>query len=222
MKRPEMSETVFFGKVTAGMTHEFKNIFAIIKESAGLVGDVLSMEEDAFKGRKAMERGLSRIRTAVERGVDLATRLNRFAHSPDQVPAAVDLSEIADRMAYLTRRPAGFRNVTVEPSPAKEPLNVTTDPVRLQMAVFLAIEICLDLSAPGGRIRLIPEKNGTSCGMAVRYEGDEAPDRDVPETVTASDQWALLDEIMGSLRGSLRSIGKGKGLFLSLPEKIRK
>ena len=39
MKDNENGEIVFFGKITAGITHEMKNVLAIIKESSGLVED---------------------------------------------------------------------------------------------------------------------------------------------------------------------------------------
>ncbi len=76
-------ETAFMGRVTAGVTHELKNVLAIIKESAGLIEDILALNKDlAGPHQEKVVRVLSNIRQQVDRGVDLSSRLNAFAHSP--------------------------------------------------------------------------------------------------------------------------------------------
>ena len=46
MNKIERKEVVFFGKITAGITHEIKNVLAIIQESSGLMEDILAVTED--------------------------------------------------------------------------------------------------------------------------------------------------------------------------------
>ena len=48
MNEKAMDEIAFFGKVTASITHEIQNVLSIIKESSGLIDDVLS-----FSGKDA-------------------------------------------------------------------------------------------------------------------------------------------------------------------------
>lgn len=54
MKENENSEIVFFGKITAGITHEMKNVLAIIKESSGLMEDLILLRpEDDFPHKES-------------------------------------------------------------------------------------------------------------------------------------------------------------------------
>jgi len=95
VKATETKEAAFMGRITAGVTHEMKNVLAIIKESAGLMEDLLALSKDAsFPHREKFSSVLSKIRNQVARGVDISTRLNAFAHSPDRRPADVDLIDL--------------------------------------------------------------------------------------------------------------------------------
>ena len=46
MKQRNEKELEFFGKITAGITHEMKNVLAIIKKSAGLMEDIMSLSAE--------------------------------------------------------------------------------------------------------------------------------------------------------------------------------
>jgi len=65
-------EVEFFGKITAGVTHEMKNVLAIIKEISGLMEDILAVTgEDAFPNKAKFQNALSRILDQVRRGVNI-------------------------------------------------------------------------------------------------------------------------------------------------------
>jgi hypothetical protein len=81
----ELEKAAFMGRITAGVTHEIKNVLAIIKESAGLMEDLFELSKDhAPPPREKFLRTLTRITEQVRRGVDLATNLNEFAHTSDE------------------------------------------------------------------------------------------------------------------------------------------
>jgi hypothetical protein len=67
---PEIAqEARFMGAVTALTMHEMQNILAIIRESAGLMGDILKVNARVdFKHRPNMERTLEHISSHVDRG----------------------------------------------------------------------------------------------------------------------------------------------------------
>ena len=88
-------EVAFFGRITAAFTHEMKNVLAIIKESAGLMEDLLALSQNAaFPHQERFVRSLATIEAQAKRGIELSNRLNRFAHSPDEAFATVDLNEM--------------------------------------------------------------------------------------------------------------------------------
>jgi hypothetical protein len=84
MSTPEDRNAAFVAEVTAGTTHEIRNVLAIVKESAGLIGDLIY----AFNRRGSLDqdkltRSLGRIDAQVARGTELLSNLSRFAHSLD-------------------------------------------------------------------------------------------------------------------------------------------
>ena len=124
----------FFGRITAGITHEIKNVLAIIQESSGLMEDIIDVSEnDAFLHKDKFIKSLDRIRRQIQRGIDITTCLNRFAHSPDHSPISLDLNDITQQMILLAARFARLKNVVLESSPSDPPLVIKTDPVFLEM-----------------------------------------------------------------------------------------
>ena len=82
-------EIAFMGKITAGITHEMNNVLATIKESGGLMEDIFALCRDQqIPHQDKFTRSLTTIKEQVKRGVELSTRLNRFAHSMDDPGAA--------------------------------------------------------------------------------------------------------------------------------------
>jgi len=109
MKRQEVA---FFGKISAAMTHDIRNVLGIIRESSGLMLDLLSLCEDgAFRYQQKFNSLLTAIQDQVNRGVELATQFNRFAHSMDQPVMEVDGNEMVQQVAYLMQRFARLRRV---------------------------------------------------------------------------------------------------------------
>ncbi|MEJ2186570.1 MAG: hypothetical protein P8Z36_11600, partial [Gemmatimonadota bacterium] len=111
MRPPETSRAAFVARLTAGATHELRNVLAIVKESAGLVQDLLAMGASA-DGRA--DKALGRIETQVGRGAELLTSLNRLAHGLDRDEDAVDLGEAVEHAVVLCQRYARQRERALE------------------------------------------------------------------------------------------------------------
>src|SRR6056300_574517 len=155
MNHLKRKELAFFGKITAGITHEIKNVLAIIQESSGLMEDILDITENGtFPHKNKFIKSLNRIHGQIQRGIDISSRLNRFAHSPDHSPASLDLNEITEQMILLASRFTRLKNVVLESSPSDPPLIIKSDPVSLEVALFESIEILLSVIGSGGRITL--------------------------------------------------------------------
>ncbi len=162
----------FSGQKTAGITHEIKNVLAIIQESSGLMEDILAITPDeTFPRKDKFNTSLKRIFGQIDRGVDITTRLNKFAHSPDHSPTDVDLNEVSEQMVLLASRFARLKNVVIEADPHDAPMIIHTHPVALEMALFESIEILLNALNSGGKIRLYPRKIQDRYVFGVCYEG---------------------------------------------------
>ena len=214
-------EVAFFGKITAGITHEIKNVLAIIQESSGLMEDILGVTEDGtFPHKDKFIKSVNRIHGQIQRGIDITSRLNRFAHNPDHCPASLDLNEIAEQMVLLASRFARLKNVVLESSPSDPPLIIKSDPVSLEMALFESIEILLYITGSGGKITLSPRKIQDKYVLGVGYENTILPEEDFLAKISSTERWASLQETMACLGGTVKVFGLAPEILLHLPESI--
>ncbi len=91
----------FFGSVNASISHELKNIFAIISETAGFLNDLtqLSKQGKPFD-LSLLENCSNSIAEEIERGFDTIRRMNQFAHSVDD---PVTETRIADTLTLAVK-----------------------------------------------------------------------------------------------------------------------
>ena len=85
----------FYGKITASVSHEIKNVLAIINENAGLLEDLTLMTD---RGQPIDPARLKTMAAVVQKQIGRAdgilNNMNRFAHSIDKTVAEVDLNQI--------------------------------------------------------------------------------------------------------------------------------
>lgn len=126
-------ELRYFGKVTASVSHELKNVLAILNEHAGLLQDFTTMAE---QGKTLDVERIRRLSVSmlgqIGRGDAIVKRLNRFAHSADQDRATVDLNELATMVVEMFGRTATTRGVAVEVQVAAAAVNIRTNPFVLE------------------------------------------------------------------------------------------
>lgn len=198
------NEVVFFGKITAGITHEMQNVLAIINESSGLMEDLMAMTADTSPCDERYQKALAKIKVQVKRGVGLMTTLNHFAHSPDHPVKQLDLNRTTAQLIELSKRYARLKNVvlkTCPPAPSELPIHMVINSVQLQMALFAGIECWLSLVSPGNEINLYPlEKEGT-CIFTFQCEGDFTGKNELAHCLPKVETWPLLQGIVTSLGG---------------------
>ncbi len=220
MKEGEEKAAAFVGQITAGVTHEIKNVLAIIKESSGLMQDILSIAgEVPIPHRDKFDHALSTIERQTDRGGDLISQLNKFAHSFDQPVAKIDLYEITKQVVSLSQRFASLKKVRLTICPPEQSLNIETRPVQLQMALFTCIECCLNQMPSGGQIHIHPQEKKERYCAYISCEGDLSGNPDFYNNVSSSAEWAALQEIAACLGGTVTLDDATPGILLSLPGK---
>jgi hypothetical protein len=199
--REPKTEAQFMGKITASATHEMRNVLAIIKESAGLIEDILEVSKDTSPATKEkFLRTLLKVRQQVERGVDLATRLNRFAHSPDEPVTGVDLNEIADQVASLTQRLAKLKRISLLAVRTEQPVIITGDSLKIQMLVYLCITTLLEVVEPGLTIGIGPRPAGDSLvALGFHLAGIDGSAEAAVTALDGTENWAALKEFAADL-----------------------
>ena len=158
----------FFGRVTAGVSHEITNIFTIIGEFAGLLNDLVALTE---KGRplapETVKRAADNIAKQLERGRILVRHMNSFAHGADEPVREILLTDLLLNVAALSARPAALHRTELRLAfPAYE-MKVTTDAFGLRRAVQEGILAALE-GLNGGVVLLSLERSDDEAAVTVR------------------------------------------------------
>ncbi|MDZ7831243.1 MAG: hypothetical protein U5L07_05795 [Desulfobacterales bacterium] len=208
----------FFGKITASMTHEFKNVLAIIKESAGLMEDITKIAPlSESKHQEKFDNALSTVKNQLNRGMELSTVFNRFAHSPDKPQTEINLKDLAERVVTLSERLARLKHITLTAAPddkADKALNITGNPVWAQMAVYQAIECCLNQLSPECEITLTSSSIDGHKGIRIDCANVQTDAAEFCRSLENAEHWQELESVMEAVNGRAQTSEKGPGIRL--------
>ncbi len=162
----------FFGTITASISHEIKNVLAIISENAGLLSDLSLM---AKKGKpidiERVEKIAATLLRVVKRADNIVKSLNTFAHSIDHQVSQIDLRELVSLAGSVFARPASMRGITLVPVQTEEPLMITTHCFFLEQLVWRCVNFAMDAVGVEGTVRIIPER--CDSDFQIRFTGLE-------------------------------------------------
>ncbi|MFK5951906.1 MAG: hypothetical protein QM498_02540 [Desulfobacterium sp.] len=218
MSEQDFLKTQLFGKLTASATHEFQNVLAIIKESAGLMEDVLTLTpmENAELLEQRLGIPLSTIKKQVTRGVDLVSCLNGFAHSTDHARHKVDVQVLVKRLVSLSRRLAANTGVELAFKEEQPVLYLDTDAVQFQVCLYYALE-ALFLALPARSLITLTLIRGTSSLSAVILSAshlDQPIPGDLSQLICQGDSWEVLQKAGQAIQVRPEANDTGVTLFM--------
>jgi signal transduction histidine kinase len=152
----------FYGKMTASISHEIKNILAIINENAGLLEDLALMAD----GGAAMKQ--------VSRADAIMQNMNRLAHSVDESIKTIDLNDLLELLVALSNRFASTRGVGIQPKRNESPLKLRTSPFFLMSLLWLCLNFAMDAVGEEKIIELVAQKTETGIEVFFKRLGDLA------------------------------------------------
>ena len=162
------------GRITASTTHEFRNVLAIVKESAGLIEDLVHhCDQVTPEQAERLIKAVGRIDAQVTRGADLLAHLNRFSHCIDRTANGVDLDQEIEQVVFLSQRLARQGRHRLEAVTGTDHRQVMIESLRLQMALFLAVENCLEHVPEGGSITVTTASEAGTAVIGISGEADD-------------------------------------------------
>ncbi len=172
IKKPEIAETAglqFFGQISASISHEIKNVLAIINENAGLLEDLTLM---AGRGKPIDPARLTRMAATLKRQIGRADtmlkNMNRFAHSVNQTMPTVDLNETLEMIIALTARFAARKNVQVDLQLPRDPPKIQTAPYQLMNLLWLCLDFAMDASGELKQIEVVAEETNDDIRIQLK------------------------------------------------------
>jgi len=158
---------LFFGRMSASISHELKNALAIIKENSGLLSDYINMTGKGLPvDPERFQTIAQRIDNQTRRADAIIKDLNQFAHTVDSPSKPVDLNQILDLLVALHRRPAAMQQVGLEPRPADSAAVVTTAPFLLLNALSLILAQAMEIVPSGEAISIAVNVSPSEAGIS--------------------------------------------------------
>ena len=160
----------FFGQMTASISHEIKNVLAIINENAGLLEDLALMaDEGAEIDPQRLQNMSSAVMKQVSRADAIMKNMNRLAHSFDESIKTIDLNDILELLVALSSRFASTRGVAVQPKDKEGPVKLRTAPFFLMNLLWLCLDFAMDAAGEDKIVELVPQK--TEAGIQIFFKG---------------------------------------------------
>jgi hypothetical protein len=160
-------DMAFFGKVNASISHELKNILAIISEAAGLLHDLTEMLARGQKVDVEMLKTCSQdIVEEIQRGFTTIKQMNMFSHSVDDPIQSVNLIEVLHLMISLAGFLSFASKVHFDP-PQKEVSILSTCPFRLQNLVYRTLVFAFKSVGVDGEIQVAVHQETNSSARIV-------------------------------------------------------
>ena len=152
----------FFGKVVASVSHEIKNVMAVINEKAGLLKDLTLIAE---KGQPLdpirIQTLAEQLKLQIKRGDAIVQNINKFAHSVDEDCGNVDLNELTGLIILLLERFASQMNLTLNLMSPENTVIIKTNPFILELLLWDCIQFVMESCNNAGTINIIIEKSGS-------------------------------------------------------------
>ncbi|MBW1670351.1 MAG: HAMP domain-containing histidine kinase [Deltaproteobacteria bacterium] len=188
----------FFGKMSASISHEMKNVLAVVNENAGLLQDFIYMNERGTPIDPEQLKGVSQmIKKQVQRADGIMKNMNKFAHSTDQLIKTESVNNILDIVTSLAIRFASMREITLEKIPSDEQIEIETNPFLLENLIWLCIDLAMDAVGPERTVRLLAKK--IDNGVQIIFSQLGSMPVMSPETFPGKRMEALLSALQGDI-----------------------
>ena len=194
------------GQLTGGVAHDFNNLLTVVLGNLDLLQ--LRPDQDA-----RMQRQLSAIRHAADRGRSLTRQLLAFSRRQHLSPVTLDVNQLITNFAPLLRQAVGGAT-TIELELSPETLHADVDAAQMETTLLNLAVNARDAMPNGGALK-IRTSLVSSLPRASRPQASEGP-------------WILIeaqDEGVGIAGDMLerifepffttKEVGKGSGLGLS-------
>lgn len=200
----------FIGKVLSVFTHEINNHLAILKESAGLAGDILGSQQTSQQHLQDSLKVLGSIESQIGKTSWLIKNLNTFGHRMDKPLSTFSVDESIKELLVLLSRIINQKGLVVEKDFREGIPLIHSNPSKLQFIIFCFLDYALKRLDKNGIITLKTHHFKGSVTITISLNGNLIAASD--ETICAPE---IYQHIANQLDGSL-SLNE-KELTIAIP-----
>jgi signal transduction histidine kinase len=202
-------QMAYIGKLMANISHEFKNHLAIIRETSGLLEDLLMLEKNAdATNRERYGKIFSGITDRIDQAAEMCRHLSKFSHRMDTPLSSFSVPDLLQEEIYLLQRLARQKQVEMNLSCDENLPAIYNDPALLQFAFYCVISTALENLETGGCVSLTIREVGQKGVLEIIFSIEGAAKKS-----DISNEWQkLLPEILSLLQAELTRTSPRKGV----------
>ena len=158
-----------FGMTNRLISHELKNILAIISETLGLIDELVSLSKTGMELEPGKLQSLSEsVIEEVERANRIIRNMNTFAHSVDEFIREVDVNQIVKLMIDISQLDSAAKNVRLH-LVENEACVIYTSPFFLEKLIYNLIQFSIRGAGPENEIRISFDSD--DYGVKITFAG---------------------------------------------------
>ncbi len=183
-----------FAKVVASISHEVKNVLAIINENGGLLEDIILMcEPGQGVPPDHIKSATTTISSQVQRANRIMKNCNRLAHLGDRTIAEEPIAEILELMAALAKRQADMKNIIISGEYDAD-IRITAPMLPFASLVYLLFRAIIDAGQNDSTITVSAASSENT--ITLKLEAD-LPAEELLPIVESGDITILVDHLGG-------------------------
>ncbi len=222
------------GRLASGVAHEINNPLAIIDQKAGLIRDLLSMQESYSSDEKVLGL-IEGVQSSVGRAGSVTKRLLNFARHLEAKIEKFDLVQILQDLIAMLEQEATFKHVQISLDAADAGIEIESDQGNLQQIFLNIINNAFAAMPDGGTLNIAIEEHQEGMVLIIITDsGKGIPPDDLkhifePFFTTHASQdstglglsitYGLLQEIGGDIAVESK-VEQGTRFIISLPLKL--
>ena len=197
------------GQLTGGVAHDFNNLLTVITCAIEGIAEAVADNPELSAMAKSIDQ-------AAERGAQLTQRMLAFARKQPLQSRALDLNEIATRMAGMLRRMLS-EDIDVKTKLGTELWTATADGNQVEDAILNLAINARDAMPTGGRL-VVETENVNLDNRYAAQNAEVTPGEYVSIAVTDSGTGMSADVMERAFEPfyTTKEVGRGTGLGLSM------
>jgi signal transduction histidine kinase len=205
----------FFGRITASISHEIRNVLAVLNENAGLLEDVVLMAEKGMPLNPERIKGLTgSMGKQILRANGIVENMNRFAHAVDEKTKEIDLHETLSLLLALTQRFVDMRGVKLETAYGDSQMLLTSNPFLLENLLWCFLDFAMEATGKGKGLKIITDADDRT--VQIRFSGLEGLVETDANAFPSEREMALIE----ALEADYSVDPEGGQVVMTLPKRV--
>lgn len=170
--RQEQMES--FGRLVAGFAHDMKNHLGIIRESNGLMSDLLEMGRvgDDERSVERFKKAIYSIEQRVIIAANMLHHLSGLAHRPDTPYSSFQINDLITEEYTFLERFSRLKQINLTLELGEGVPAVYSDPSLLQHVFYRVYILCLEQLEVGHHLVIITGQNDNTIEITFRLIGN--------------------------------------------------